>query len=372
MLGNCYLCIWKAGYNPFMATTKHASIRYEVLDRCLQKQSEENTQQKLRELCCEAIAELDSKYETAEISLRTFRSDIAYIKSLAEKQDVNVETRLGRKGYYYYYSRSDFSIYKNELSDSEVGQLKCAMQLLSRFKGLPEYDSIADLGAKLEHKYGIVSGGQTYVEYEHVESTGEEMMADICDCIIKQQPIRITYMPYGKPEKIWVIHPYLLKEFNNRWFLFGYNETEGKISNAPLDRIRADYEHVPNTYIPNTFRDFSTFFKDVVGVTVKDYEPSVITLKASEARYPYIESKPIHGSQRLTDAVERIFTIKVIPNKELDSLILSFGCDLEVVSPEWYRERIKKKIAEVNDIYFGRQNNCTPDVHLCNVEESQV
>ncbi len=355
-----------------MATTKHASIRYEVLDRCLQKQSEENTQQNLRDLCCDAIAEQDPKYEAAEISLRTFRSDIAYIKSVADKHNVEVLTRLGGKGYYYFYSRSDYSIYKNELSDSEVGQLKCAMQLLSRFKGLPEYDSIADLGAKLENKYGIVSGGQTYVEYEHVESTGEEMMADICNCIIKQQPIKITYMPYGKPEKEWIIHPYLLKEYNNRWFLFGYNETEQKISNVPLDRICADYEHVPNAYIPNTFRDFSTFFKDVVGVTVKDYEPSLITLKASEARYPYIESKPIHSSQQVVNASKGLFTIKVIPNKELDALILSFGRDLEVVSPDWYRDRIKQKIADANSLYFGGQDDCTPSIDLCSVKPSKV
>ena len=355
-----------------MATTKHASIRYEVLDRCLQKQSEEYTEKKLRELCCEAIAEIDSKYEAAEISLRTFRSDISYIKKLAEKHNVEVVSRMGSEGYYYCYSRPDFSIYKNELSDSEVGQLKCAMQLLSRFKGLPEYDSIANLGAKLEQKYGLVSGGQTFVEYEHVESTGEEMMAEMCDCIIKQQPIKITYMPYGKPEKEWILHPYLLKEYNNRWFLFGYNETEGKISNAPLDRICPDYERLPKAFIPNTFRDFSTFFDDVVGVTVKDFKPSVIAFRASEARYPYIESKPIHSSQQLKSAADRLFTIKVIPNKELDSLILSFGSDLEVVSPDWYRDRIKQKVADVNRLYFGEQDSCTPSPNLCNVKASKV
>ena len=267
-----------------MATNKHASIRYQVLDECLRKKSEVNTQKNLRDYCCSAIADQDPKYESAEVSLRTFRSDIAYIKSLADKHNVEVVSQLGSEGYYYYYSNPDFSIYKNELSDSEVGQLKCAMQLLSRFKGLPEYDSIANLGAKLEQKYGLVSGGQTYVEYEHVESTGEEMMAEMCDCIINQQPIKITYMPYGKPEKEWIIHPYLLKEYNNRWFLFGYNETEGKISNAPLDRISPDYERLPKAFIPNTFRDFSTFFDDVVGVTVKDFEPSEITFRAREAR----------------------------------------------------------------------------------------
>lgn len=347
-----------------MATNKHASIRYGVLDKCLQKKSEYNTEENLRKLCCDAVAEEDRLYESAIISLRTFRSDIAHLKIIARKHDVTIEHRLGEKGYYYYYSRSDFSIHKNELSDSEVGQLKCAMQLLSRFKGLPEYDSIANLGAKLEDKYGIVSGGQTYVEYEHVESTGEEMMADICDCIIKQQPIKMTYMPYGKPDKEWIIHPYLLKEYNNRWFLFGYNETENRISNAPLDRIRADYEYATNAFIPNTFIDFSSYFKDVVGVTVKGDEPTLITLKASEGRFPYIESKPIHTTQSIINVSEGVFSINVKPNNELDALILSFGMDLEVLSPDWYRDRIKQKVAEAYMLYFGGQDYCTPSADL--------
>ncbi len=100
-----------------MATNKHASIRYQVLDECLRKKSEVNTQKNLRDYCCSAIAEQDPKYESAEVSLRTFRSDIAYLKSLAEKHNVEVVSQLGSEGYYYFYSRPDFSIYKNELSD---------------------------------------------------------------------------------------------------------------------------------------------------------------------------------------------------------------------------------------------------------------
>lgn len=351
-----------------MATTKHASIRYEVLDSHLQKESEDNTQENLREWCCNELSERDDQYEMAEVSLRTFRSDISELKKRAAKHDVNIVIKLGRKGYYYYYDREGYSIFNNELSDSEVGQLKCAMQLLTRFKGLPEYDSIASIGAKLEKKYKIAAGGQTYVEYEHVQSTGEEIMADMCNFIIKQQPIRITYMPYGKPEKEWILHPYLLKEYNNRWFLFGYNETEDRISNAPLDRIRADYEAVPNSFIPNTFIDFSTYFDNVVGVTVRDADPTAIILKATPTRYPYIESKPLHHSQTVINHEECIFTIDVIPNNELDSLILSYGGDVEVISPEWYRERIKRKVSELGILYFGGQDNCTLDALLCNMD----
>lgn len=354
-----------------MPTNLHASIRYEVLDRELQRESEENTEKHLRTICSDAIALEDIKYEATEVSLRTFRTDIAHIKRIAEDYNVEVLCKLGRKGYYYYYSRGDFSIFKKELSDSEVGQLKCAMQLLSRFKGLPEYDNIEDIASKLEKKYGITTGDDVYVEYEHVDSTGEEIMADICNCIINKQPLKITYMPYGKPEKKYVIHPYLLKEYNNRWFLFGYNEDDNRIVNAPLDRIRADYEYAPNTFIPNTFIDFGTYFNNVVGVTVNEGSPIPITLRASEKRYPYIESKPIHHSQQLINSAERIFTINVIPNKELDSLILSFGKDLEVLEPDWYRNSIRDYISDSNKLYNGGQDNCTPSVDFC-IEKQEV
>lgn len=353
-----------------MPTNLHASIRYEVLDRELQRESEENTERRLRTLCSDAIIIEDAKYEAAEVSLRTFRSDIAHIKRIAEDNNVEVKCRNGKNGYYYYYSRGDFSIFKKEFSDSEIGQLKCAMQLLSRFKGLPEYDNIAGLASKLEKKYGLKGEGNIYVEYEHIESTGEEIMSDICNYIINKKPIRITYAPYGKAERTWIIHPYLLKEYNNRWFLYGFNETEDRISNMPLDRIRVDYEPVPNAYIPNTFVDFSTYFDNIVGVTLNHGDPVVITLRASESRYPYIDSKPIHSSQRLIDADSRTFTIRVIPNKELDALILSFGADLEVIKPIWYRDKIKHKIEDAQKKYDGGQDNCTPSADICN--EKQV
>lgn len=348
-----------------MPTNLHASIRYEVLDRELQRESEENTETRLRTLCSDAIILEDVKYEAVEVSLRTFRSDIAHIKRIAEDNNVEVKCRYGKNGYYYYYSRGDFSIYKKEFSDSEIGQLKCAMQLLSRFKGLPEYDNIAGLANKLEKKYGLKGEDNVYVEYEHIESTGEEIMSDICNYIINNKPIRITYTPYGKTEKTWIIHPYLLKEYNNRWFLFGFNETEDEISNIPLDRIRVDYEPVPNAFIPNTFVDFNTYFDDIVGVTRNNGDPVEITMQASEKRYPYIDSKPLHSSQRLVDADSRTFTIRVIPNKELDALILSFGADLEVIEPSWYRDKIKSKIEEAKRLYKGGQDNCTPAIDLC-------
>lgn len=137
-----------------MPTNNHAVIRYRVLDKCLQRKTEDNTEEHLRKLCGNAISEFDPNYEAAEVSLRTFRLDIAYLKRAATAIDSDVEiiSRLGSSRYYYFYSKPGFSIYKNELTSSEVGQFSCAMQLLGRFKGLPEYDGIAELGSKLKKK----------------------------------------------------------------------------------------------------------------------------------------------------------------------------------------------------------------------------
>ena len=45
----------------------------------------------------------------------------------------------------------------------------------------------------------------------------------------------------GDKEIDFIIHPYYLKQFNNRWFLFGLNDQYKTISNLALDRI-IDFE----------------------------------------------------------------------------------------------------------------------------------
>lgn len=331
-----------------MATNNHAAIRYETLDHYLQKDSVTNTCEYLRRKCSDAVSEYDPDYGYAEVSVRTFRKDIKYLKERIENMklgdDVSIVIKVGEdhgeKHYYYTYSKPGFSIYMNELSNEEVGQLEGAMKLLAKFKGMPEYDKIAELGNKLRKRYKIETSSDAYIEYEHVDSTGEESLSDICNCIITKRPIRLTYTPFGKEEQEWLIHPYFLKEYNNRWFLFGYNETLGKISNVALDRIRADFEPSNQPFIPNTFVDFNTFFKKVVGVTVRDAPVEHIEFKASKKRFPYIESKKLHPSQETIDAEQGTFYIDVIPNRELDALVLSFTGDLEVISPEYYKEHI--------------------------------
>lgn len=87
---------------------------------------------------------------------------------------------------------------------------------------------------------------------------------------------------------------------------------------------------------------------NIVGVTINwDAEVENVKLQFSERRFPYVLTKPLHGSQTIIDEEERIVQINVIPNKELESLILQFGDDVEILSPQSLRNQIKEKIQEM-------------------------
>lgn len=128
-----------------------------------------------------------------------------------------------------------------------------------------------------------------------------------------------------------------------------------------LDRIVSFSRPANVAFIPNEDIDFSTRFKDVVGVTIpEDHpEPEEVVLKFDASRFPYIVSKPIHPSQQILSEEEHVLAVYVRPNKELESLIFSFGDQVEVLKPEWLRQQIAKKIADCFNKYYPMQKECT-------------
>ena len=96
-----------------------------------------------------------------------------------------------------------------------------------------------------------------------------------------------------------------------------------------------------------------------------------IVLRFYGNRLNYVLSKPIHKSQKQVKGKEDEIVIRVKPNKELCQQIFSFLPDVEVVSPEWFRKEISKKIAENLKKYFPMHDRCTDGVELCNVNNKE-
>lgn len=352
-----------------MASNKHAQIRYKVLDDCFSNFRRKFYFEDLLERCNEALRELYGD-EHSGIKTRTLRTDISYMRDRASEAGVEIEVKDDGDGYYYRYSEPDFSIFKRGLGKEDLEQLKETILMLQRFKGMPAFDWMSELVVKLEDRLDLRGMSKSVVGYdENKDYTGLEWFQDLFDAIINKAVLHIQYKTFADITYDWTIHPYYIKEYNNRWFLFGLNEEQNSIYNIPLDRIW-DLEQIQKKYIPSNI-DFETYFDDVVGVSVFPRKKEPIRLQFSEHRFPYVTTKAIHQSQHILDYENRIVEISVVPNNELEALILSFGKDVEVLAPDTFRKQIQNVIRETYEKYCPVQVGCTGAPYLCNVEQTK-
>ncbi len=352
-----------------MASNKHAQIRYKVLDDCFSNFRRKFYFNDLMDRCNEALRELYGE-DHSGIKVRTLRSDISYIRDRAGEFGVDVEVHDDGDGYYYRYSEPDFSIFKRGLDANDLAQLKETILMLQRFKGMPSFDWMSELVVKLEDKLNLRGVSKSVVGYdENSTYIGLDWFQDLFDAIINKSVLHIQYKTFSDVVYDWTIHPYYIKEYNSRWFLFGLNEEQQTVYNIPLDRIW-EVEQIQKEFIPSDI-DFESYLDDVVGVSVFPGEKETIRLQFSAHRFPYVTTKALHKSQRIVDADNRIIEISVIPNNELEALILSFGKDVEVLSPESFRTRIRDVIHESYGFYFPMQIDCTGSSYLCTVERNK-
>lgn len=352
-----------------MASNKHAQIRYKVLDDCFSNFRRKYYFKDLLEKCNDTLREIYGEDHTG-IKTRTLRADISYIRDRAGEFGVDIITDDDGTGVFYRYSEKNFSIFNNGLTENDINQLKETILMLQRFKGTPSLDWMSELVVKFEDKFNLRSSAHSVVGYhENASYTGFDWFQELFDGIINKTVLRIEYRTFTDKTYKWTIHPYYLKEYNNRWFLFGLNEEKQKILNIALDRID-DIEQIKRDYIPTNI-NFETFFDDVVGVTVLDREKKTIRLQFSEHRFPYVMTKAIHKSQKIVDMDKRIVEITVIPNNELEALILSYGKDVEVLTPTAYRERIRRILKDSCNNYSAVQTDCTVGFELCGDKQKE-
>ena len=326
-----------------MATNKNATIRYQALNRCFRNPGRKYDIDDLIEACNISLLDIDP-FSTG-IKKRQIFDDIKFMRD-SQGFEASIETyKDGRKAYYQY-SDLSFSINNQPLNEKEAGQLKEALLTLSRFKGIPQFEWVDEIKTRLEASFQLKSREKVIEFEENQYLRGKEHIGILFDTIINKQILDIQYHPFNREEPLQIIlNPYFLKQYNSRWFLFGYNENLKTISNLALDRI-IEIKDTNRNYTDIDTWNFEEFFEDVVGVTVnKNMEPVKILLQISKSLWPYIESKPIHGSQKVKAKSNESVTIELSLqiNYELTSMIFAFGEEVKVLAPEELKTNIKNK-----------------------------
>lgn len=129
--------------------------------------------------------------------------------------------------------------------------------------------------------------------------------------------------------------------------MFGWNDELQRISTLALDRIINIEESKESAFIENTCFDPVDYFEDLVGVSrIEGQTLQRIVLFFTAKSAPYILSKPLHGSQRIVSKSEAGVTVSidVIPNFELEMVILSHGERVKVIEPADFRLKIEERL----------------------------
>ena len=333
-----------------MPVDKQVLLRYQVLNKCFRSRYREYTIEDLLDECNKALRSQDKP----EVSKRTIQNDIT---TLETDYGIRLQENLkrGRQRLYRYYDL-DYSLPLIRINDEERNKIQAAIDVLEDFEGEPLYDWTRSFLMQVESGLLNDSPSPLVTFQSNPDLKGISHFPNLLQAIRTKRVLKLRYTPYGKDTQTITIYPYHLKQFNDRWYLIAQAKGYESYAHYALDRIDS-YEEVALPYKESDV-DFSEYFDDVIGVTVPDGDAEDIVIKVTGKRFNYIRTKPLHLSQRIVEEAEdhAIISINVKVNKELESLILSFGDDMEVIAPASFRDKIAEKIQATNKKYTEKKH----------------
>ena len=339
-----------------MPTNKNALVRYRHLDRLL---SDHHHYYDIHDLT-EKVNDLLEFDGFSPVTQRCIEKDLIDMQGLFSAPIEH--EKKNSKNCIFYWNRS-FTIFSQEMSREERNLLREVLSTIGQFNGLDNFKWLDDfkIGLGLEERRQIISfSNNPFLQ-------NSNLLGTLFDQISNEVVIKLSYHTFTDSTiRSIVFHPYLLKQYNDRWFLIGAADSDKKILNFALDRIDG-VESLPEKKYAECPEDLYERFEDVVGVTIYDKEPEHILFWVSDASKNYVATKAIHGSQTQIkgDAEQKLrsqyphleggafFTIDCIRNYELIRELWSYGKELIVLaSDNNIQDEIFEKLCEMKEKYF--------------------
>ena len=317
-----------------MPVNRNALIRYKTIDTCLRNKYRKWTLENLIDACSDALYE----YEGIDkgISKRTVQMDIQMMRS--EKLGYNAPIVV-YDNKYYKYEDEDYSITNTPLSEQDLKTMSEAVEVLRQFKGFSYFSGMGDIVSRLEdHVTSAKQKTIPVIDFEKNESLkGLDYLDIIYHAIVNKQVLSIKYRSFkARSANTFLFYPYLLKEYRNRWFVFG--RRRGNLINLALDRIHNIEIAEKEKFVENDLLNPQTFFEDLVGVTKNvGMKTETVRFWVNKENAPYVQTKPFHKSQKVVEEYEdgsKVFEINVVINQELQREFFGYVDTIKVLSPQ--------------------------------------
>lgn len=342
-----------------MPANKNAFNRYLILDELLADRMHCYDVNDLTRLVNKKLVE--DGFE--EVTRRCIEKDLNYLEyapifAELERYKSSTGKRCVR------YLDPTFSIFNKKLSNEERSLLCEVLNTIGQFDGLDNFEWLEAFRQKLgvkDHDRIIYFSNNPYL-------TNSNLLGTLFNYISNNVAIHLQYRLFNQEEIKGIdFHPYLLKQYNNRWFVIGAADSDGKILTFPLDRIQGINALHDLRYKPQP-EGLTDRYEDIIGITYYENAPvEHITFWVSDKSSGYIATKPIHGSQREIKGENAtslytqypslqggsFFSIDCIINYELVREFITYGPELLVLTPVSLQEQVSERIRQMNEKYLN-------------------
>jgi len=317
---------------------KSAFRRYKVIDSLLRNSMRRYpTMEEIIEACKEKL--------DFEPSVETIQKDIANMR-MSNPDGFDAPIRFNRSKMGYEYTDPNYSLAGISLKPEELDIISESVELIQSIGGARISEQFLHAIEKLRSsttEYGNSKEKKNPILQTMVPpvSRGFEHFDLLYKACKEKIPVAMIYYSY-KNRKFGhtIIHPFLIKEFDNRWYLIGFSEEHGAVRTFGLDRIFEPLL-IKKKYTKSELSEVNRYLYDMYGVyPIHTSEKEDVSIKISRYVANNFQAYPIHSSQQMKEG--RFFTFSlhfsIVPTLELARFLLAFGKNIEIVQPSWFKE----------------------------------
>ena len=365
-----------------MPSNKNAVIRYMYLDQMLSDRYNKYT-------CVDLLNKVNERLELAgyptvggdksdyeryiKSGKRVIQLDLQALQESPFYMEIDGSDKIDGAPVYRYADQTQ-SLFSKPLSDDEKRLLQEVLNTLGQFAGLDSFEWLNDLQEKLNDKSSFGRGEYdremqdkrkiiSFSSNDYLE--GKSFLGTLFALISNKKVVDVEYEPFGEKSRTIRLYPYLIKQYNDRWYLIGTPLATEEFPyradfyvNLPLDRMK-DVKAVDGIDYIDCDEYFEERYEDIVGITwMKEEELTSIVIAVKNSYTGYVDTKPLHGSQVKLPVAEQaamhekcsafdgytFYSLTLKPNRELYNTIYRSGDNVILVSPGKIREKMIQEL----------------------------
>ena len=365
-----------------MPSNKNAVIRYMYLDQMLSDRYNKYTCEDLLVKVNERLAFAgyptiggdQGDYERyIKSGKRVIQLDLQALQETPFNMEIDSSEKRNGSPVYRYADQTQ-SLFSKPLSDDEKRLLQEVLNTLGQFSGLDNFEWLKELQEKLNDKKAFGRGPydkemqdtRKIIYFSSNEFLkGTEFLSSLFAKISHRKVVDVEYVPFNGWPRTIRLYPYMLKQYNDRWYLIGTPlETEefpyrkDFFLTLPLDRMNSVTAVDDEDYVDCEV-SLEEMFDDIIGITWREEEElTEIVLAVKNSFTGYVNTKPIHSSQKKYPEAQQpalhekyagfegytFYHLNVKPNRELFNAIYRNGEDIILISPARIRVQMIQEL----------------------------